>query len=560
MGLNNSTQTAESSYWSSREALIAQERSRRFDYVKSSSLNPVEVEANKIIESIKNEEAQTLWNSETNLKNFPGMPLREALNVGLRDTKIWQMIRKLPKGALLHCHMDGTVEANWLIQEALKYQDIFHVRAQGVLNQDTLYTHDVTFAALPVEDQGVQYNGDVFAEDYDGHQWMSLREARKRFPINSVYDPAPVGLVDGIDIPKGSTGTTPEGAFDAWLHSLMTMIPCPGSKPVQTSPEAWDRFMSTFGIIGGFIAYEPVLRSYIKQMIISHASDGVSYIETRLNFLDEFYLATDAKTQIDHTRWVEIFQESLAEAKAECDKLGYTFLDAKIIYATVRFITPDKLQWYLNDCIQLKQKFPEKIIGFDLVGYEDPLMTLKEYVPELLAFQEKVKNLGLEIPFIFHAGETLGDGNKTDQNLYDAILLGTKRIGHGYSLVKHPILMEMCKERKICIESCPISNEVLAYTPSVAQHPLPILLNHGLHVALSNDDACQFGNPGLSYDFYQVFTASKASTIASLYTLAKTSIDHSRLTDKERQVHLETFEKQWAQFCSWVVKEFGQQN
>ena len=42
---------------------------------------------------------------------------------------------------------------------------------------------------------------------------------------------------------------------------------------------------------------------------------------------------------------------------------------------------------------------------------------------------------GLDIPFIFHAGETLGDGTATDSNIYDAIiaiLLGTKRIEHGY--------------------------------------------------------------------------------------------------------------------------------
>jgi adenosine deaminase CECR1 len=48
----------------------------------------------------------------------------------------------------------------------------------------------------------------------------------------------------------------------------------------------------------------------------------------------------------------------------------------------------------------------------------------------LLRFKERVKSLGLDIPFIFHAGETLGDGSKADMNLYDAILLGTKRIGH----------------------------------------------------------------------------------------------------------------------------------
>ena len=48
-----------------------------------------------------------------------------------------------------------------------------------------------------------------------------------------------------------------------------------------------------------------------------------------------------------------------------------------------------------------------------------------------MKFKKRVEEEGLDIPFIFHAGETLGDGSDADNNLFDAILLGTKRIGHG---------------------------------------------------------------------------------------------------------------------------------
>lgn len=57
---------------------------------------------------------------------------------------------------------------------------------------------------------------------------------------------------------------------------------------------------------------------------------------------------------------------------------------------------------------------------------------LKDYVEPLLRFKQRQKELGIEIPFLFHAGETLGDGSPADDNLFDAILLGTKRIGHGF--------------------------------------------------------------------------------------------------------------------------------
>lgn len=35
-------------------------------------------------------------------------------------------------------------------------------------------------------------------------------------------------------------------------------------------------------------------------------------------------------------------------------------------------------------------------------------------------------------------------------------------------------------------------------------HPLPILINNGVPVALSSDDPAVFGNLNLSYDFFQV--------------------------------------------------------
>ena len=65
------------------------------------------------------------------------------------------------------------------------------------------------------------------------------------------------------------------------------------------------------------------------------------------------------------------------------------------------------------------------------MGSEDTGRPLTDYLAPLIAFQEKVKTLGINLPFLFHAGETLDDGGRTDGNLYDAILLGTKRIGHG---------------------------------------------------------------------------------------------------------------------------------
>lgn len=107
----------------------------------------------------------------------------------------------------------------------------------------------------------------------------------------------------------------------------------------------------------------------------------------------------------------------------------------------------EDIEWSLQDCLMLKKEFPDVICGtktlkcltarslfpagYDLVGAEDNGRPLIDFIEPLLRFESMQREAGVEIPFIFHAGECLGDGNSTDSNLYDAILLGTKRIGHG---------------------------------------------------------------------------------------------------------------------------------
>lgn len=55
-------------------------------------------------------------------------------------------------------------------------------------------------------------------------------------------------------------------------------------------------------------------------------------------------------------------------------------------------------------------------------------------------------------------------------------------------------------------------------------HPLPILLNNGVPVALNSDDPAIFGNMGLSYDYYQVLVASDVNGLTTLGQFARDSI------------------------------------
>lgn len=123
-----------------------------------------------------------------------------------------------------------------------------------------------------------------------------------------------------------------------------------------------------------------------------------------------------------------------------------------------------------------------------MVGQEDAGYSLNHWLPQLLQMQSRCEQLGLAIPFLFHAGETHNTRGDADSNVHDAIILGSRRIGHGYQLAKHPALQEICRDRQIAVEVCPISHEVLGLCTRIATHPIQQLLAAGVPCVIGSDD------------------------------------------------------------------------
>jgi adenosine deaminase CECR1 len=220
-------------------------------------------------------------------------------------------------------------------------------------------------------------------------------------------------------------------------------------------------------------------------------ADGVKWIDLRLAFTFFYYAEGQDEPEPSYERMFKVFGEEIEKFKASEE--GKEFWGCRMIWTGIRVLDTRKIVEDMDQCIFIKQLYPDLISGYDLVGQEDAGRPLKDLLPELFWFKKQCAQEGIDIPFFFHAGECLGDGSDTDQNLFDAVLLGTRRIGHGFSLYKHPLLIDMVKEKRILVESCPISNEVLRLCASVMSHPLPALLARGVACSLCNDDPAILG-------------------------------------------------------------------
>ena len=171
---------------------------------------------------------------------------------------------------------------------------------------------------------------------------------------------------------------------------------------------------------------------------------------------------------------------------------------------------------------------------------------------ELLEARQEAARRGLTLPLYLHSGES---NRAENENLYDAILLGASRIGHGVALFKHPRLMELVKERGIAVEVCPLSNQMLGYVPDLRNHPAVLYINAGLPVVLSTDDPAIMRH-SLSHDFYVAFMAWGLD-LRSLKQLAMNSLIYSSLSPDEKRAALAVWETRWQAFVAWVNQESG---
>ncbi|PFH54144.1 hypothetical protein AMATHDRAFT_135550 [Amanita thiersii Skay4041] len=520
-------------YKAQRAAFIEQDRSLRRENIWKARRSPEEIKADEIIRKIRAKEASTIWKQESDSipHPFPGMEFLTGRSIIVK-TKIYEILAKMPKGALLHAHFDATVNAEKLLELALKHEAI-HVRVPQIVTMENIKSVLPSFRALP-RNEFVHGPG-VTDQRYTPDTWASIQRARDTF------DPSLGG---------------PEG-FDKWVCSAMIINPAEAYGTHNTITKIWQKFTSTFLVSTGLIRYIPVFTEFIREFLLSSIEDGISYIEPRINFLSRYMVGKDGLENVPHREWLLIFDRVMNEVKEDMKKKGREdeFIGAKVIYSTIRFIAPEELDWYTEDCIALKKEFPHLIAGFDLVGDENVLRPLIDYIEPLQRFQSRQREEGVDIPLVLHAGETLGDGTEADDNVYDAILLGTKRIGHGYSIVKHPKLMEICRERGIALEVCPISNEILRLTSSMPMHPLPIMMNNGIPVALSSDDPGTFGHMGLTFDYYQVLVSSEVTGLSTLGALARDSIEYSNLGDEEKRVAMKNWEERWGKFIEYIIVE-----
>jgi adenosine deaminase len=152
------------------------------------------------------------------------------------------------------------------------------------------------------------------------------------------------------------------------------------------------------------------------------------------------------------------------------------------------------------------------------------------------------------LPSLPHAGETVGP-----QSIWGSInTLYAVRIGHGVRCLEDPKLVAFLRERQIPLDVSPTSNVCLGIAPTLAEHPLPKLIEKGLFVTINSDDPPMFDTT-LTDEYLRI-----SETFGFDITLIKQFVIngiHASLLSSDTQHTLENeFRTQFAELENEVTK------
>ncbi|QYM77587.1 adenosine deaminase [Horticoccus luteus] len=223
-----------------------------------------------------------------------------------------------------------------------------------------------------------------------------------------------------------------------------------------------------------------------RVMFAQHVAQNVRYVET------SFHLPV---TQFIGVPGPEIIRAIRAAVPAGLDVRVFTGMPRDAYAGPLQATIDDLENW-------------DDLTGVDLHGFEQmPTEAWTARVWPRLRAAGKVTKC--------HAGE-FGGADRVREAVEQ---LGVTRIQHGVRAIDDAEVVQLCADRGVTFDMCPISNVGLRVVPSIAAHPIRRFMQAGVRCTVSTDDPLCFANTVV--DEYETLARELTFTRAELAQVAR---------------------------------------
>lgn len=455
--------------------------------------------------------------------DYPSANMFYKVREKIEKTMSYKILQRLPKGGNLHIHTSSSWDAKKMLEflkNDFKYKQNVYVY-QGETIPD------------PKNKKPLFINGQLL---YLTDKKL-ISEFEKKYPNKKLV---PISEINTEDEIKLITFSDPK------IMSEVDYI--------------WDEFSNVFARVYAILSVKEVYKEYYYHTFKTLYADNIDYCELRFG-ITKFCESNNDKLKPENKNEANNFKTEKSETN-EIDESITVIYDIykefqkthrdfklKLIISTSRSSKPgDAVVKLMQDAQRWRESLKDDdgsdfIVGFDFVSEEDLNYKTDDYA-------EIILNNGINIPFYFHDGES---NWADDDNIMAAVCLNTKRIGHGFNLYRFPAVLDEVVKKEICLEICPISNQLLRYSPDLRSHPMGEYIKRNVPFVICSDDPQIFNDKGLSYDFWE-FYYSQLVDLFSIRQVIRNSYTYSAMSKKEKEEAIENWETKWDRTVAQIVK------
>ena len=242
----------------------------------------------------------------------------------LRETRLYKIFRAMPKGRLMHAHIEASFDVHYMLSLVLSSNE--------------------TYVFLRPESNGYRY----------------CQLAHKAwFP--------------GFVIPEGWVNIRSAVASDPLLTEKLYHMCTSGKEDIDEN--IWPKFEAIFDRFKAVNNYKPFFKKLYTKVFMDMAAEGLMGVDLR--YISQTIFDTDGRL-LEPDEYVEL----LKEIESEVQKT-YPYFTLKVIYCYYKGVPVETVPERLAFARHLQEKYPEMFLGYDMVGGEDCGKDLLYYAPAL---------------------------------------------------------------------------------------------------------------------------------------------------------------------------------
>ena len=372
----------------------------------------------------------------TGLSGFYALKPIETILDSLVNSDLYAQLKLFPKGGNLHMHESQMANRKNMLETIMANEEYDYLHICDKSNKFYCQTK-----SCKCTDYYLTFLKNSKYADTDG--WVKVKESS--WTIEQILNKTTLtGILNNL-----STKVSPTDSSGRW--NIANSI-------------------GVFNFYDDLVGYNKTRFDYLKSCLDNSLRENVQLIEFRRSNFKGLYYFNETGEKVFLPINDEI--DRLLKFKKDYIAQNPNFIDFNFIINSRRSKAKQDIQNELDLAIKTQKLYPDFIKGYDMVGEEDQGHTLLFHADSLIkGFNYTSNNNGFN--YFFHTGETNwpsdfpppinGDDSSTSNNVYDAIVFDTHRIGHGLAYIKHPNLYQYLRDRNIAVETCPASNQILGF-------------------------------------------------------------------------------------------------